>query len=59
LVSAGVTPWHFEQHVDEGVYIPGGCPHQVRNLMSCSKVSQGAGCTVGIGHRTVLADEDS
>lgn len=37
---AGVTSWHFEQHVDEGVYIPGGCPHQVRNLMSCSKVSK-------------------
>lgn len=29
---------HFEQHLDEGVYIPGGCPHQVRNLQSCTKV---------------------
>jgi hypothetical protein len=36
--AAGVCSWHFEQYLEEGVFIPGGCPHQVRNLMSCSKV---------------------
>jgi hypothetical protein len=36
---AGVAAWHFEQYLNEGVFIPAGCPHQVRNLASCSKVS--------------------
>lgn len=35
----GVEPWHFEQHPREGVFIPAGCPHQVRNLASCVKVA--------------------
>ncbi len=35
----GVHTWHFEQYEWEGVFIPGGCPHQVRNLRSCIKVS--------------------
>lgn len=30
--SAGVEAWTFEQHVGEAVFIPAGCPHQVRNL---------------------------
>lgn len=34
----GVQLWHFEQHPGEAVFIPGGCPHQVRNLSSCCKV---------------------
>ena len=25
----GIEPWHFEQHCQEGVFIPAGCPHQV------------------------------
>ncbi|EIE19371.1 hypothetical protein COCSUDRAFT_58660 [Coccomyxa subellipsoidea C-169] len=35
----GVESWHFEQHQDEAVFIPAGCPHQVRNLKSCIKVA--------------------
>ncbi|BDA43691.1 probable lysine-specific demethylase 3B at C-terminar half [Coccomyxa sp. Obi] len=35
----GVESWHFEQHADEAVFIPAGCPHQVRNLKSCIKVA--------------------
>ncbi|KAL3160540.1 hypothetical protein ABBQ32_010839 [Trebouxia sp. C0010 RCD-2024] len=35
----GIEPWHFEQHCQEGVFIPAGCPHQVRNLASCVKVA--------------------
>lgn len=35
----GLELWHFEQHLGEVVFIPGGCPHQVRNLQSCCKVS--------------------
>lgn len=35
----GVEPWTFEQHDGEAVFIPAGCPHQVRNLKSCTKVA--------------------
>lgn len=26
----GVESWHLEQHANEAVFIPAGCPHQVR-----------------------------
>ncbi|KAJ6292350.1 hypothetical protein OIU78_024509 [Salix suchowensis] len=33
----GVEAWTFEQRVGEAVFIPAGCPHQVRNLQEkCS-----------------------
>ncbi|CAJ1941402.1 unnamed protein product [Sphenostylis stenocarpa] len=35
----GVEPWSFEQKLGEAVFIPAGCPHQVRNLKSCTKVA--------------------
>ncbi|CAL1397569.1 unnamed protein product [Linum trigynum] len=35
----GVEAWTFEQKVGEAVFIPAGCPHQVRNLKSCTKVA--------------------
>ncbi|GJW01406.1 lysine-specific demethylase JMJ25-like protein [Tanacetum coccineum] len=35
----GVEPWTFEQCLGEAVFIPAGCPHQVRNLKSCTKVA--------------------
>ncbi|GMI93294.1 hypothetical protein HRI_002998700 [Hibiscus trionum] len=35
----GVEPWTFEQNLGEAVLIPAGCPHQVRNLKSCTKVA--------------------
>ena len=28
--DTGVESWHFEQHADEAVFIPAGCPHQAR-----------------------------
>ncbi|KAK9068917.1 hypothetical protein SSX86_013033 [Deinandra increscens subsp. villosa] len=28
----GIEPWTFEQSLGEAVFIPAGCPHQVRNL---------------------------
>jgi len=31
FIVAGVEPWTFEQHLGEAVFIPAGCPHQVRN----------------------------
>ncbi|KAK7384925.1 hypothetical protein VNO78_30628 [Psophocarpus tetragonolobus] len=35
----GVEPWTFEQNLGEAVFIPAGCPHQVRNRKSCIKVA--------------------
>ncbi|CAJ2674769.1 unnamed protein product [Trifolium pratense] len=35
----GVEPWTFEQYLGEAVFIPAGCPHQVRNRKSCIKVA--------------------
>ncbi|XVF26086.1 hypothetical protein REPUB_Repub13aG0269700 [Reevesia pubescens] len=35
----GVEPWTFEQNLGEAIFIPAGCPHQVRNLKSCTKVA--------------------
>lgn len=42
-----VLPWHFEQHQDEAVFIPGGCPHQVRMCGEC----------VGVGARCLFKQE--
>jgi hypothetical protein len=41
LEADGIHIWHFEQHELEAVYIPGGCPHDVRNLRPCIKVGAG------------------
>ncbi|PIA26645.1 hypothetical protein AQUCO_09100066v1 [Aquilegia coerulea] len=35
----GIEPWTFVQQIGEAVFIPAGCPHQVRNLKSCIKVA--------------------
>ncbi|RZC53861.1 hypothetical protein C5167_012715 [Papaver somniferum] len=34
-----VEPWAFDQYLGEAVFIPAGCPHQVRNKQSCIKVA--------------------
>ncbi|CAN0855224.1 E3 ubiquitin-protein ligase JMJ24 [Linum grandiflorum] len=28
----GVEPWSFDQHLGEAIFVPAGCPFQVRNL---------------------------
>lgn len=28
----GIEPWTFVQNLGDAVFIPAGCPHQVRNL---------------------------
>ncbi|KAK7280613.1 hypothetical protein RJT34_25678 [Clitoria ternatea] len=35
----GIEPWTFIQRLGDAVFIPTGCPHQVRNLKSCIKVA--------------------
>jgi len=34
-----VRGWRFVQRRGDAVFIPAGCPHQVRNLSSCVKVA--------------------
>nr|XP_043630324.1 lysine-specific demethylase JMJ25-like [Erigeron canadensis] len=34
----GIEPWTFKQKLGDAVFIPAGCPYQVRNLKSCTKV---------------------
>ena len=31
--------WRFVQRHGDAIFIPAGCPHQVRNLSSCVKVA--------------------
>ena len=40
LHDTGVRPWSFIQRLGDAVFIPGGCPHQVRNLRSCLKAGR-------------------
>ncbi|KAH0739830.1 hypothetical protein KY290_038535 [Solanum tuberosum] len=35
----GIEPWTFVQKLGEAVFVPAGCPHQVRNLMPCINAS--------------------
>ncbi|KAL6862439.1 hypothetical protein ACP4OV_016780 [Aristida adscensionis] len=35
----GIEPWTIIQKLGEAVFIPAGCPHQVCNLQSCTKVA--------------------
>jgi lysine-specific demethylase 3 len=32
ILFSGVEPWTLVQKLGEAVFIPAGCPHQVRNL---------------------------
>uniref|UniRef100_M8BR72 Uncharacterized protein n=1 Tax=Aegilops tauschii TaxID=37682 RepID=M8BR72_AEGTA len=38
-VDYGVEPWTIVQKLGEAVFIPAGCPHQVRNFQSCTKIA--------------------
>ncbi|CAN0853854.1 Lysine-specific demethylase JMJ26 [Linum grandiflorum] len=35
----GIEPWTFVQKLGDAVFIPAGCPYQVRNLQSCINVA--------------------
>jgi len=37
--ETGVHSWAFRQFDGEAVFIPAGCPHQVRNTNSCTKLA--------------------
>ncbi|KAL5724685.1 hypothetical protein ACHQM5_007912 [Ranunculus cassubicifolius] len=53
----GVEPWTFVQKLGEAVFIPAGCPHQVRNLKSCLKVAADFVSPENVHECTLLAQE--
>ncbi|KAF5728904.1 hypothetical protein HS088_TW21G01058 [Tripterygium wilfordii] len=53
----GVEPWTFHQRIGEAVFIPAGCPHQVRNLKSCTKVAADFVSPENIGECLRLTEE--
>ncbi|XP_062088289.1 lysine-specific demethylase JMJ26 [Humulus lupulus] len=53
----GIEPWTFEQQVGEAVFIPAGCPHQVRNLKSCTKVAADFVSPENVGECLRLTEE--
>lgn len=52
-----IEPWSFEQYEQEAVFIPAGCPHQVRNLKSCIKVALDYVCPENVKECLYLTNE--
>ncbi|KAL2347648.1 hypothetical protein Fmac_001648 [Flemingia macrophylla] len=53
----GIEPWTFIQKLGDAVFIPAGCPHQVRNLKSCIKVAMDFVSPENVGECFRLTDE--
>ncbi|XP_019452597.1 PREDICTED: lysine-specific demethylase JMJ25-like isoform X1 [Lupinus angustifolius] len=53
----GIEPWTFVQKLGDAVFIPTGCPHQVRNLKSCTKVALDFVSPENLGECFRLAEE--
>ncbi|KAK9135880.1 hypothetical protein Syun_015210 [Stephania yunnanensis] len=50
-----IEPWTFVQQLGEAVFIPAGCPHQVRNLKHFQRVV-GGGAGDRVGHMVVFSE---
>ena len=55
--ETGVEPWVFPQYDNEAVFIPAGCPHQVRNTRSCIKMALDFVSPEALRETAVLARE--
>uniref|UniRef100_A0A803L2S6 JmjC domain-containing protein n=1 Tax=Chenopodium quinoa TaxID=63459 RepID=A0A803L2S6_CHEQI len=53
----GIEAWTYVQNLGEAVFIPAGCPHQVRNLKSCIKVALDFVSPESVGECIRLAGE--
>ncbi|CAN1230521.1 Lysine-specific demethylase JMJ29 [Linum grandiflorum] len=53
----GIEPWTFIQKLGDAVFIPAGCPHQVRNLKSCIKVASDFVSPENVGECIRLTEE--
>lgn len=53
----GVEPWSFEQHLGQAVFVPAGCPFQVRNLHSNVQLGLDFLSPESLGEAVRLAEE--
>lgn len=53
----GIEPWTFKQHVGEAVFIPAGCPFQVRNLQSSVQLALDFLSPESLGESARMAQE--
>ncbi|KAJ0079993.1 hypothetical protein Patl1_22561 [Pistacia atlantica] len=53
----GVEPWSFEQHLGQAVFVPAGCPYQVRNLQSTVQLGLDFLFPESVGEAVRLAEE--
>ncbi|PRQ42227.1 putative transcription factor interactor and regulator C3H-WRC/GRF family [Rosa chinensis] len=53
----GVEPWSFEQNLGQAVFIPAGCPFQVRNLQSTVQLGLDFLSPESLGDAARLAEE--
>ncbi|CAN1150274.1 Lysine-specific demethylase JMJ29 [Linum perenne] len=53
----GIEPWSFVQKLGDAVFIPAGCPRQVRNLKSCVNVTSKFVSPESIGECIRLTEE--
>ncbi|CAI0451971.1 unnamed protein product [Linum tenue] len=53
----GVEPWTFIQKLGDAVFIPAGCPYQVRNLKSCIQVASHFVSPENVGECIRLTEE--
>ncbi|WCJ43122.1 Transcription factor jumonji (jmjC) domain-containing protein [Euphorbia peplus] len=53
----GVEPWSFEQYLGQAIFIPAGCPFQVRNLQSIVQLGLDFLSPESVGEAARLAEE--
>lgn len=53
----GVEPWSFEQHLGQAIFVPAGCPFQVRNLQSNVQLGLDFLSPESLGEAVRLAEE--
>ncbi|QCE08699.1 hypothetical protein DEO72_LG9g3728 [Vigna unguiculata] len=53
----GIEPWTFIQKLGDALFIPAGCPYQLRNLKSCIQVALDFVSPENVGECFRLSDE--
>uniref|UniRef100_A0A0E0KDM9 JmjC domain-containing protein n=1 Tax=Oryza punctata TaxID=4537 RepID=A0A0E0KDM9_ORYPU len=53
----GIEPWTFQQHIGEAVFIPAGCPFQVKNIQSTVQLALDFLSPESLGESTRMAQE--
>ncbi|KAL3624902.1 hypothetical protein CASFOL_031570 [Castilleja foliolosa] len=53
----GVEPWTYEQHIGEAVFLPAGCPFQVRHLRSSVQLGLDFLSPESLGEARKLSEE--